>query len=199
MNINFEGNVNGEKFTDLESFMKALNALKDSKENKNISLSYKTSWGDDDTKEEVKNGLSGLFQNKKKSIKQLKPVDPSKIVEEFDFDVVNGDEEHDDPIQDEFSTKLYNKYQAFQDEVADLTVRELTEYEKVNDNRLDYYQDLLKRNEGKIAQIEDLIESKHKEINSLQHKLDICEHVKDIQGDLIQYHSDLAELIQDYL
>ena len=199
MNINFEGSVNGEKFTDLESFMKALNAIKDSKDNKNISLSYQTRWGDNDTKEEVKNGLSNLFQNKKKNLKQPRPIDPSKIVEEFDFDVVNGNVEHDDPIQDEFSTKLFNKYQAFLDEVDDLTVRELTEYEKVNDDRLDYYQNLLKRNEGKMAQIEDLIESKRREINSLQHSLDICEHVKDIQGDLIQYHSDLAELIQDYL
>lgn len=197
MNINFEGEVNGQKFTDLESFMKALNALKDDKNNKSISLSYQTSWDDKNTKDEVKNGLAGLFQNKKKNLKQPRPIDPNKIVEDFDFDQLNGEANHDDFIQDELSAKLYDKYKDFAG--GDYDEEQLKGYLDINNKRLCQYSELLKRNEDKIVQIEDLIEAKRKEIDSLQHSLDICNHVKEAQEDLIQYHEEIKELIENNL
>lgn len=197
MNINFEGEVNGQKFTDLESFMKALNALKDDKNNKSISLSYQTSFGDEDTKENVKNGLAGLFQNKKKNIKQSIPIVASNVLEDFDFDQLNGDYNHDDSIQDELSAKLHDKYQEFANGRYD--EEQLKGYLDINNKRLCQYSELLKHNENKIIQIEDLIEAKCKEIGSLRHSLDICNHVKEAQKDLIQYHEGIKELIENNL
>ena len=198
MNINFEGSVNGEKFTDLESFMNALKAIKDDNNCKDISLSYKTSWGDDDTKEEVKNGLSGMFQDKKRSLKKPRHFEPSKIVEDFDFDQLNGTDK-DEEIQDDLSTTLCNKIEEFEDEIGNFTIDELEGYAKINDARLNHYDQLLKLNLGKITQINDLIESKEQEITKLRKSLAICEHVREAQTDLVDYHNAIKKIINNWI
>lgn len=195
MNINFEGSVNGEKFTDLESFMNALKAIKDDNNCKDISLYYKTSWGDDDTKNKVKNGLSGLFQHKQKDA-----PDFSKATTSFDFDLFNGDSCHDAAVIDNLNKELRSKYDSF---THNYNPNHAADYEVVNENHIAGYNSTLDTADETINSLKGGLKPLYaerseiqKEIDRIETKINICRSVETAVQTLLEFHDSVRTYIQ---
>ena len=195
MNVNFEGSVNGEKFTDLESFMNALKAIKDDNSCKDISLSYKTSWGDDDTKKEVKNGLSGLFGHKRKDTPDL-----SKVTTSFDFDLFNGDGQHDSAIIYNLNEELRSKYDSF---IRNYNPNHALDYDATNDSHIVEYNSTLDTADEALNKLNGSLKSLYEERSEIQKKIDrietkvnICKNVKEAAQALLDFHASIHTYIQ---